>query len=124
MPPGTLVTLPEPAMLTSSLKTRVKLALTFCAALSVSVHVAPVLDWHAPVQLLNVLPSAAVAVSVTLLPSAKSALHVAPQVTPAGALVTVPSPVPERPTASARTGGGGELRRVGRGMAVGISVGV
>ena len=118
------MTVPEPATLTSSPKRRVKLAPTFCAAVMDSVHVGPVLDWHAPVQPLNVLPPAAVAVSVTLVPSAKSALHVAPHATPAGALVTVPSPVPERLTASARMGGGEPRRVGGRGVAVGVGCGV
>ena len=124
MPAGALVTVPEPLALTWSPNTRVKLAPTVCAAVIDSVHVGPLLDSQSPVQPLNVLPSATVAVSVTLVPSAKSALHVAPQATPAGTLVIVPSPLPDRATARARAGGGGGPPRTGRGVAVGVLVGV
>jgi len=58
----------------------------------VKVHVpVPV---QSPLQPANVEPVEGVAVSVTELPSAKGAEHVAPQLMPAGLLVTVPVPVP------------------------------
>src|SRR5207247_6746272 len=47
-----------------------------------------------PLQPVKVEPAAGVAVSVTAVPLAKLAVHVAPQVIPAGELVTVPLPVP------------------------------
>ena len=47
-----------------------------------------------PLQPVNVEPAAGAAVSVTAVPLAKLVEHVAPQVIPAGELVTVPLPVP------------------------------
>ena len=61
-------------------------------------------NWHAPVPLhaplhpANAEPAAGVAVSCTDVPEAKFALHVVPQLIPAGLLVTVPEPVPARVT--------------------------
>ena len=49
---------------------------------------------HAPPQPVNVVPAAGVAVSVTVLPLAKLALQVPPQLIPAGLLMTVPVPLP------------------------------
>jgi hypothetical protein len=49
---------------------------------------------HAPLQLTKTESVAALWVSVTTVPAVKEALQVAPQVIPAGALVTVPPPVP------------------------------
>jgi hypothetical protein len=49
---------------------------------------------HAPLQPLNVEPDACVAASVTTVPDVKAAEHVAPQLIPDGALVTVPEPDP------------------------------
>jgi len=67
-------------------------AVTAWAALMVTEHVpVPV---QAPDQLAKVEPVPAAAVSVTTVPLAKLALHVAPQLIPAGLLVTVPVPVP------------------------------
>jgi hypothetical protein len=68
-------------------------ALTACTALIVTVQ-APV-PVQAPLQPVNVEPVAGVAVKVTELPLANEAAHVAPQVIPVGALVTVPLPVPD-----------------------------
>ena len=47
-----------------------------------------------PLQPVNAEPASGVAVNMTEVPLPKSAAQVAPQVIPAGALVTVPVPVP------------------------------
>src|SRR5947209_9954200 len=49
---------------------------------------------HAPVHPVKVEPVVAEGVSVTCVPLLKLALHVVPQLIPAGLLVTVPVPVP------------------------------
>jgi len=65
-------------------------AVTLFAALIVTEQVpVPV---HAPLQPEKVWPLAGVAVSVTLVPEVKLAEQVAPQLMPAGKLVTVPLP--------------------------------
>jgi hypothetical protein len=79
-------------------------ALTVAAAFIVTVH-APV-PLQAPVQPAKVEPLVAAGVSVTSVAWLKLALHVAPQLIPAGALVTVPLPVPLRVTLSRNCGGG------------------
>jgi hypothetical protein len=48
----------------------------------------------------NAEPALGVAVRVTTVPLRKSAAHVAPQLIPAGLLVTVPVPAPARVTVS------------------------
>ena len=48
---------------------------------------------QAPLQPLNFQPLTGVAVRVTCVPGAKFALHIDPQLIPAGELVTVPLPV-------------------------------
>src|SRR5438552_2254003 len=96
MPAGELVTvpLPVPALLTVSAKVgRAKVAVTVVAALRVTVQV-PVPEQPPPLQPVKVEPAAGVAVSVTAVPLAKLAEQVAPQLIPAGELVTVPLPVP------------------------------
>ena len=70
-----------------------KVAVTAVAALRVTVQV-PVPEQPPPVQPVKREPAAGVAVSVTAVPLVKLAEQVAPQVIPAGALVTVPLPVP------------------------------
>src|SRR5438034_679532 len=106
IPAGELVTvpLPVPALLTVSAKLgRLKVAVTVVAAETVTTHdPAPV--HPPPLQPLKIEPAAGVAVSVTAVPLAKLAAQVAPQVMPAGALVTVPVPVPAVLTVSARLG--------------------
>src|SRR5262249_56509406 len=64
---------------------------TVVAAASVSVH-APVPEHPPPDHPVNTEPAAAVAESVTLVPAVNVAEHVAPQVIPAGELVTGPLP--------------------------------
>jgi hypothetical protein len=76
----------------------VNVAVTAAAAFIVTVH-GPV-PVQAPLQPVNADPAFGVAVSVTTVPLTKSALHVAPQLIPAGLLVTVPVPAPARVTVS------------------------
>src|SRR5947199_1676642 len=106
MPAGLLVTVPAPvpALETVSVKVcRVKVAVTVVAALRVTVQ-APVPEQPPPVQPPKVEPAAGAAVSVTAVPLAKLAVQVAPQVMPAGALVTAPLPVPALLTVSVKVG--------------------
>src|SRR5438046_6701741 len=96
MPAGELVTvpLPVPAGVTVRVKVcSVKVAVTVVPAESVTTHV-PVPEQPPPLQPVNAEPAAGAAVNVTAVPLIKLAEHVAPQVIPAGALVTVPLPVP------------------------------
>src|SRR5881628_498365 len=96
MPAGLLVTLPAPvpALETVSVKVcRVKVAVTVVAAESVTTH-DPVPEHPPPLQPVKVEPAAGAAVSVTAVPLVKLAEQVAPQVIPAGELVTMPLPVP------------------------------
>lgn len=75
------------------------IAVTVVLAESATVHV-PV-PLHAPDQPANVELALGVAVNVTEVPLAKLALHVCPQLMPAGLLTTVPVPVPESCTVRA-----------------------
>src|SRR6058998_576540 len=104
MPAGLLVTVPAPvpALETVSVKVcRVKVAVTVVAALRVTVQ-APGPEQPPPLQPVKVEPAAGAAVSVTAVPLAKLAAQVAPQVMPAGLLVTVPAPVPALETVSVK----------------------
>ena len=104
MPAGELVTvpLPVPALVMVRAKVgRLKVAVTLVAAEIVTVQV-PVPVQPPPLQPLKIEPAAGVAVSVTAVPLVKLAAQVAPQVMPAGALVTVPLPVPAGVTASVK----------------------
>src|SRR4051812_39164646 len=74
-------------------------AVTLCAALSVTAHVGVVFV-QAPLQPVNVLPFVGAAVSVTAVPLGKLLAHVVGQVMPAGLEVTVPVPVPAVVTVS------------------------
>jgi hypothetical protein len=49
---------------------------------------------HAPPQALNCEPGPALAVSITWVAAVKLLMHVAPQSTPCGSLLTTPEPVP------------------------------
>ena len=70
-----------------------KVAVTVVAAESVTVQL-PVPEQPPPLQPVKVEPAAGAAVSVTAVPLVKLAAQVAPQVIPAGELLTVPLPVP------------------------------
>ena len=95
IPAGLLVTVPLPVALTDSAKLGVaNVALTDCALFIVTEQ--PPVPLHAPPQPESDWPDpgTAVAVSVTMVPTAKFALQVlAIQLIPAGLLVTVPLPV-------------------------------
>src|SRR5437879_11607259 len=93
----------------------VNVAVTVVAALRVTVQ-APGPEQPPPVQPLKVEPPAGAAVSVTAVPLAKLAAQVAPQVMPAGLLVTVPAPVPALETVSVKVCRG---KVAGRGGAAG-----
>ena len=78
-----------------------KVAVTVVAAESVTVQL-PVPEQPPPLQPVKVEPAAGAAVSVTAVPLVKLAEQVAPHVMPAGALVTVPLPVPAGVTVSVK----------------------
>lgn len=98
MPLGVDVTLPLPVTATFNAKeeppglgdTGTKVAVTTLAALTATAHVAePV---HAPDQAEKEYPARGAAVSATVLPSLKSALHALSQEIPDGDDVTTPKP--------------------------------
>jgi len=96
MPAGELVTVPLPLPDLATVKPNVgcvKVAVTDVAALTVTVQV-PVPAQPPPLQPMKVEPVAAAALNVTDVPFVNAAEHVAPQLMPAGALVTVPLPLP------------------------------
>ena len=87
------VPVPVPLLVTESVTgARAKVAVTEVAALTVTAQV-PVPE-QAPLQPAKVEPAAGVAVRVTAVPGVSTCEQVAPQEMPAGALVTVPVPVP------------------------------
>jgi hypothetical protein len=98
MPDGLLVTVPFPVPLLCTVSCTgggvavLNVAVTEVLAVKVTAH-APV-PVQAPDHPPKVEPELGVAVSVTDVPLAKLALHVCPQLTPEGLLVTVPAPVP------------------------------
>jgi hypothetical protein len=97
MPAGLLVTVPPPVPASDTVNctgSNVNVAVTERATSSATVQVAaePV---HAPLQPVKLEPAAATAVSVTDAPLTKLNWQVAPQLMPAGLLVTVPPPVPD-----------------------------
>jgi len=78
---------------------RISVAETLCAELMVTVQLLVPLQ-PPPLQPVNIDPAVALAVNVTLLLMEKLAMQVAPQLMPAGLLVTVPTPVPALDTIS------------------------
>lgn len=109
MPDGVLVIVPVllvPAALTVRVAAvELKVAVTAAFALNVTAHV--LVPVHAPLHPPKDEPEAAVAVRVTAMPEAKLAVHVVPQLIPAGLLVTVPLPLPARVTVKVGCVGGG-----------------
>jgi len=102
IPVGALVTVPVPApalVRVSAKDWSAKVAVTDVAALTVTVQVA-VPEQPPPLQPAKVEPAAGAAVKVTAVPLVNGVEHVVPQEIPAGLLVTVPLPVPERETVS------------------------
>jgi hypothetical protein len=95
MPAGLVVTVPVPVPALAITRVlgaiNVKVAVQFRAADIVTL---PSVQSASPVQLANREPAAGVAVNVTGCPEANGPLHVAPQLIPAGLLVTDPVPVP------------------------------
>ena len=69
------------------------------AAFMVTEQLLPLVESH-PDQPMKVDPADAAAVSATEVLAAKLALQLAPQLMPAGVLVTVPLPLPARVTLS------------------------
>lgn len=105
IPAGLLVTvpLPPPALVTVSLKAVEKVAVTDLLAFMTTVHVAAVLI-QSPLQPVKTELVAASALRVTVVPLVKDAEQVAPQLIPAGVLVTVPLPVPDLLAMSVKVG--------------------
>ena len=96
IPTGELVTVPLPVAAGVTVRVKVctvKVAVTVVAAETVTTH-DPVPEHPPPLQPVKVEPAAAVAVNVTAVPLAKLTAQVAPQLIPAGELVTVPPPAP------------------------------
>jgi hypothetical protein len=89
-------------VVTTGAAARVKTAVVARALLIANVHTVPVTPLQEPIQLLNALPAAGVAVTVTDEPAVNDALHpvvpavplVIVQLMPAGDDVTVPVPFP------------------------------
>ncbi len=105
MPAGLLVITPEPVPAVTTLSwyeegaAAANVAVTDVAAVSVTEQV--LVPLHPPPdQPVNVDPLLGAAVSTTAVPLVNPALHVAPQLMPVGALVTVPVPVPAGTTVS------------------------
>jgi hypothetical protein len=122
IPAGELVTVPGPNPDRSAVSTKVvvgggvdvellraKLALTDFAAFIVTMQV-PVPE-QLPLQPVNVAVEDGMAVKVTSVPLLNDAVQVAPQLIPAGELVTVPGPKPDRSAVSTNVevGGGVEV---------------
>jgi len=109
MPAGDDVTVPVPVpvrlTVSADVGTVVNAASTVVSAESVNVHVGLVVHAPALFQLVKVEPAAGVAVRVTL-PCGREAVHVAPQLMPAGDEVTEPVPLPVLLVTVRLTGGG------------------
>jgi hypothetical protein len=102
VPPGVVVAVVDPpdGTVTTIPVGELNVAVTAVAAVIVTVQV-PVPS-HGALHPVNVEPVAGVAVNVTCVPPAKFAEQVGIQLIPAGALVTVPAPLPASVTVSAK----------------------
>jgi len=101
MPEGVLVTVPVPCPASVTdicVGVEVKDAVTVVLAFKTTVQ--GTFPEHAPDHPLNVTFAAGVAVSTTLVPGENEAVHVLPQLMPAGLLVTIPVPFPVSETVS------------------------
>jgi len=107
IPAGELETdpVPVPAKVVVSVNSGTKVAVTDVFAFIVTVHV-PVPAHAPPLHPVNTDPDVAAAVNVTEVPLTKFAEQVAPQLIPAGELVTVPAPAPDFVTVSVLCGAG------------------
>jgi hypothetical protein len=105
IPAGALVTVPvpAPAFVTVSANVGVNVAATDVAAVIVTTQI-PVPLQPPPLHPANTDPAPGAAVNVTTVPLVKLAAQVAPQSIPAGALVTVPAPLPAFVTVSRNVG--------------------
>ncbi len=92
IPDGELDTLPLPATVTDKTGSKTKFAVTEALAFTVTLQ-GPAPE-HAPDHPVKVEPVAGDAESVTTVPEEKVPLQVDPQLMPAGALETVPWPLP------------------------------
>jgi hypothetical protein len=106
IPAGALDTVPVPLPASVTVKVKfvvdlVNVAVTVCAAANVTEQPAVPVQ-PAPLQPAKLEPVAAVAVKVTCVPLAKFAVQVDGHEMPAGALVTVPVPVPASATVNAK----------------------
>jgi hypothetical protein len=103
IPAGVLMTVPSPvpALFTVSASVALKVAVTVVAAFREMVQVALV-PLQPPDHAANLEPDLAAAVSLMDVPSLNFAVHVLPQLTPEGLLVTVPAPLPALLTVSWR----------------------
>ena len=104
-PPSLHLTSPSPETATASVRWGMppdspNVAVTLLAALILTLHSAPEVLSHSPLQPANSEPTAAVAVSTTVSPSANPALQSRPQSIPSGSLATVPEPEPVLATLS------------------------
>src|SRR5574340_772359 len=108
MPAGALLItpVPVPVRLTLRLNVGTKVAVTVVSAFMATLQT-PVPAHALPLQPANAELAPATAVNCTLLPELKFAVQVAPQLMPAGVLVTVPLPAPAGVTVRANCGGGG-----------------
>ena len=100
MPAGELVTdpVPVPASVTDAVNNGAKVATTAVFASNVTVQ-EPVPTHAAPLHPTNVDPGEATALKLIEVPKSNAAVHVAPQLIPAGVLDTTPLPDPAAVTA-------------------------
>jgi hypothetical protein len=116
MPDGLVVTTPVPGpdLATVNIPAMAKFATTDVSAFSVKRQVSPV---HAPLQPVKKYPWAGEALSITMVPAANGAEHIAHEM-PVGLLVTNPGPPPSLTVRNTLDGGGGITVPAGANVAV------